>query len=440
GDDFTGSAASMEALAFAGVPAVLFLDVPTPAELAHFPEARAIGIATTARSHGPYWMESHLPPIFAFLKGTGAPILHYKVCSTLDSAPDVGSIGKAIEIGLRCVGGGTVPFLVAAPQMRRYQAFGTLFAAAGAQVHRLDRHPVMAQHPVTPMGEADVARHLARQTDLPTSTLTVEDLAGDAQAVLATRSGIVTLDAMTETHMAVNGALIWEGARPCLAAGSQGVEYALVEHWRAAGLLERSDRTEGAGAVEQLVAVSGSVSPTTAAQIDWAEANGFTVLALDTAAVATGAPDEATFEAAMQALGTGRDLLICSARGPDDPEVARMRQAVSAAGIDTERANARIGAALGQLLKRLLTETGLKRAVISGGDTSGHACRELGLFAFTALAPTLPGAALLAAHSEDPALAGLELALKGGQMGSDDYFGWIKGGGGAAWTKGEEQT
>ena len=29
---------------------------------------------------------------------------------------------------------------------------------------RLDRHPVMARHPVTPMDEADVGRHLARQT------------------------------------------------------------------------------------------------------------------------------------------------------------------------------------------------------------------------------------------------------------------------------------
>lgn len=45
----------------------------------------------------------------------------------------------------------------------------------------------------------------------------------------------------------------------------------------------------------------------------------------------------------------------------------------------------------------------------------GHnASRQLGLFAFTALAPTIPGAALLTAHSEVPGLDGLQLALKGG--------------------------
>ncbi len=47
-----------------------------------------------------------------------------------------------------------------------------------------------------------------------------------------------------------------------------------------------------------------------------------------------------------------------------------------------------------------------------------------------ALAPTIPGAALCRAHADDPAYANLEVALKGGQMGSPDYFGWIRDGGG----------
>jgi len=48
----------------------------------------------------------------------------------------------------------------------------------------------------------------------------------------------------------------------------------------------------------------------------------------------------------------------------------------------------------------------------------------------TSFAPTIPGAALLKAHAESAGIDGLELALKGGQMGSPDYFGWIKRGGG----------
>ncbi|WP_039966012.1 nucleotide-binding domain containing protein [Roseobacter sp. MED193] len=71
----------------------------------------------------------------------------------------------------------------------------------------------------------------------------------------------------------------------------------------------------------------------------------------------------------------------------------------------------------------------MRRAVVSGGDTSGHATRQLGIYALTALAPTIPGAALFQAHAEGP-MDGLQLALKGGQMGSHDYFGWIRSGGG----------
>ena len=43
------------------------------------------------------------------------------------------------------------------PDLERYCLFGNLFAAAGsgAEVHRIDRHPTMSRHPVTPMGEAE---------------------------------------------------------------------------------------------------------------------------------------------------------------------------------------------------------------------------------------------------------------------------------------------
>lgn len=441
GDDFTGAAAVMEALDFAGLPAALFFAPPTEAQLARFPGLRAVGLASTARTQSPDWMEAHLPAAFETLVQTGARVIHYKTCSTLDSAPETGSIGRAIDIGARTVPGKTpVPVLVAAPNMRRYQAFGHLFAGAPDGVFRLDRHPVMARHPVTPMEEADVALHLSQQTDRRLGLIDLEDLARNPCAALrreiAHGTEIVTLDAMRMEDMAICGGLIWSLARPgpALVAGSQGVEYALVEHWRETGALPRQDRTDSAGAVERIVAVSGSVSPVTAAQIDWAEAHGFAAIALDAAAVAGGdsAAEAAALQAAKRALSEGKDPLIYSARGPDDPGVARVREMVAQTGLSAREANARIGAALGRCLRRMISDTGLNRAVISGGDTSGMAAQALDLWALTALAPTIPGAGLMRGHSDTPALDGLQLALKGGQMGSEDFFGWIKRGGGTA--------
>ena len=79
------------------------------------------------------------------------------------------------------------------------------------------------------------------------------------------------------------------------------------------------------------------------------------------------------------------------------------------------------------MLDRILREAHLRRGVIAGGDTSGHGALVLGIYALTALAPTVPGAALFRAHSDDPAHDGLEIALKGGQMGKAEDFGAARG-------------
>ncbi len=437
GDDYTGSAAVMEVLTFGGIDSVLFLDIPTEAQLAAFPHARAIGIAGISRSETPAWMDANLPPIFTALAALGPTLAHYKVCSTLDSSPEIGSIGHAIDLASPILGGAFVPTLIAAPPMRRYQAFGHLFAGTGDGIYRLDRHPVMSRHPVTPMRESDVARHLSLQTGTPTGCIDLAALrapdGGEAALARLLQSGpaIVTLDSVDDADLAPVGRLIWEqrGDR-LLAVGSQGVEYALLAYWRSIGAIDAPPPARSAGAIPQLVAVSGSVSPTTAEQIAWAETHGFGLVAFDTPRLLADPEAEIArgVATAKAELSVGRSVLVHSARGPDDPAVAAFRAAVSGSNLDPASANARIGTGLGRVLDRLLAETGISRAVISGGDTSGHASLQLGVHALTALAPTVPGAALCTAHRSTG--APLQLALKGGQMGTPDYFGWIRDGGG----------
>ena len=131
GDDFTGSTDVMEALSLAGLRTVLFLKPPTPEQLARFPGLRAFGIAGGSRAMSPEEMETELPCAFEALKASGAPIIHYKTCSTFDSSPKTGSIGKAIEIGRRIFGEWPTPLVVGAPVLGRYVVFGNLFARSG---------------------------------------------------------------------------------------------------------------------------------------------------------------------------------------------------------------------------------------------------------------------------------------------------------------------
>jgi hypothetical protein len=164
GDDFTGSTDVMEVLTWAGLETVLFVEPPSADRLARFPHARAIGLAGESRGRSPQWMDEHLPALLGRLGELDAPLCHYKVCSTFDSSPTVGSIGRALEIGQDLLQAPWVPIVVGAPALSRYQAFGNLFATVGAETHRLDRHPTMSRHPVTPMHEADLRLHLAAQT------------------------------------------------------------------------------------------------------------------------------------------------------------------------------------------------------------------------------------------------------------------------------------
>src|SRR5439155_21327656 len=125
------------------------------------------GVAGMTRSMRPEEMERILRPAFQSLRESGTPIIHYKVCSSFDSSPNVGSIGRVIDLGIEIFNSRCVPVLVGGPALGRYCVFGNLFARCGeeCEAFRLDRHPSMSHHPATPMNEADLRLHLARQTN-----------------------------------------------------------------------------------------------------------------------------------------------------------------------------------------------------------------------------------------------------------------------------------
>jgi uncharacterized protein YgbK (DUF1537 family) len=77
---------------------------------------------------------------------------------------------------------------------------------------------------------------------------------------------------------------------------------------------------------------------------------------------------------------------------------------------------------------RLVERAKLKRAVVAGGDTSSHALGEMGIAALTLKMPLpqTPGSPLCVAHGGGA--DGLQIALKGGQVGGDDYFSMIRAG------------
>jgi uncharacterized protein YgbK (DUF1537 family) len=425
GDDLTGSTDVMEALELGGVPTVLFTAPPDAALAARFGHCRAMGLAGTSRSETPAWMDEKLTPAFEWLKTLGAAICHYKVCSTFDSSPAIGNIGRAIEIGRKVFAQESAPLLVGAPQLKRYTAFGNLFAAYRGKVYRIDRHPVMSRHPVTPMREADLLRHLAGQTSLTSALVDIADLQAEDRTAIVERaraeSAFFLIDVDGLETQALAGAELWRLAQtPApFVVGSSGVEYALLRHWAAAGIAPGAASFAPAGAVERLAVVSGSVSPTTERQIGHALASGYAGVELDPLALA-GEAAQAAIAQGLAALGEGRSVILYTALGPDADRGAEIDR--------VEGARHRLGRALGAILRALVRGAGLRRAVIAGGDTSSHALGQLGIAALTVRMPLpeTPGSPLCLAHSADAGIDGLEIALKGGQIGSDAYFEMIR--------------
>ncbi|WP_037416029.1 nucleotide-binding domain containing protein, partial [Sinorhizobium sp. CCBAU 05631] len=195
--------------------------------------------------------------------------------------------------------------------------------------------------------------------------------------------------------------------------------------WQRLGLIGEAPVFTAPGPVDRIAVVSGSVSPTTERQIRHALQNGFDGIGVDPlvlAAADSGAALEEAIARGLRVLQEGRSVIFYTALGPSSDRG-------NAIGLE-DGSRHRIGERLGLLLKELVKRAGLRRAVIAGGDTSSHALGQLSVDALTLRLPLpqSPGSPLCTAHSGDLSIDDIEVALKGGQVGLDDYFAMIRDG------------
>jgi uncharacterized protein YgbK (DUF1537 family) len=432
GDDFTGSTDALEQLTLAGIRTALFIQPPTPAQLRKFPGLQAIGVAGHTRSLAPAAMERELKPTLLALKKLKPRHVHYKVCSTFDSSPKIGSIGRVMDVAAKIFPAPFVPLLVAAPALGRYTIFGQHFARYGigstGAIHRLDRHPSISKHPVTPMTEADLRAHLAKQTKKHIALFNILKVALPTKEarlalsmLLAEKPDVVLFDALSTEHLVLIGGLLEEFAgtkRPLFSVGSSGIEMALAAQWKSRQLA----RTLALPA-KQILVGSGSCSPVTSGQIAWALKQGFAEVPLN--AVALTNTKTATAEirrattAAAKFLQSNHSVIVHSTKsGSDKRIVAKLKSRTAEV----------LGAALGLVLRGAVEQSSVRRICIAGGDTSSYAARALGIEALEMIAPLTPGAPLCQTHAPGSSVDESEVVFKGGQVGAENYFEIVKRG------------
>ena len=412
GDDFTGATDTLATLAERDVRALLFLRIPTSEQLAAAGPLDAIGIAGATRSMAPDAMAKELAAVGRFFADQAVGILHYKCCSTFDSAVHVGSIGAAVRALRPHFANPFLPIVGGQPNLGRYCLFGTLFAAAGSggPVHRIDRHPTMNVHPVTPMAEADLRRHLAAQGLERIELVDYRGYEGtDAEnglmAGLAADRDAVLLDVSRTGDLAVIGRLLRQQMNngPMLAIGPSSVAQALVTSWPSA---QQTAAAPDASAPRPgpVLALVGSLSPVTRAQVEASTA--YERIGIDTASLLSEPAYSLALEQEAHArLAAGQHVMLVTDRPSQAP--GNMEN---------------VALATGRLLSSIMAAVAIRRLVVAGGDTSSLAVKSLDIWGLSYRAAPVPGAPLCRTHSDDPRLDGLDIVLKGGQMGPVGFF------------------
>lgn len=385
-DDFTGASDTLATLARAGLRARLFGDLPAPADLCGI---EAWGIATNARSLGRNDIVALAGRIGNGLLSFAPEFLHVKICSTFDSSTEVGNVALFAQGLAGALGIADIAVLAGQPSLGRYAVFGTLFARGpDDRVHRIDRHPVMAVHPVTPMQEADLSRHL-EALGLHGLHLVGRGQTGGAFPRL--------YDLLDQGDVVQAGYDLATANRPLLVMGASSV----AEAWLAAHPPRPQAAVTPLATTGPILAFAGSRSSLTTAQVG--AAGGLARRPITPGAlIEQGADLQAAREWALERLARGQDCLMYltndDRRGINPAELAR---------------NA------AEFVSRLHQAANLGGLIVAGGDTSSAIVGALTPRWLDYGGNLCPGVPILRAQLSDTALL---LALKGGQMGGEDFF------------------
>ncbi|MBP5980463.1 MAG: four-carbon acid sugar kinase family protein [Halomonas sp.] len=384
-DDFTGASDTLATLRRAGLKARLYLTAPSCEEVA---DLDAFGIATAARSMDQQVLATEMQRIGHQLLPHQPDILHLKVCSTFDSSPATGNIATAVTALSEQLKPATTLIVGGQPSLGRYCVFGNLFAkSADGQVYRIDRHPVMQQHPVTPMQEADLCRHFSAMGLANVNLLDRITLHTDDDAPSAT----VLCDALDNHDLKRIGERFRKALKPQLWVGASSVVEAIYPN---AQTIEPPSSLPG-----PLLVFAGSRSSVTAAQV--AAASSMVKVTISARQLVTHSHDE--YEQILRHLREGKATLAVL-----DEDTTHGLTALE------------IAQHCAKLIASLIRSNSIGTLLIAGGDTSSLAIHHLQPQSIDYIGPLEAGVPICAANFTDGHQ--LPVIMKGGQMGSVSLF------------------
>jgi 3-dehydrotetronate 4-kinase len=408
-DDYTGASDLANTLTRAGLRTVQTIGVPS--DDLKLPEVDAVVVSLKSRSIEAGLAVSRSRAAEKWLRGRGADHVLFKICSTFDST-DAGNIGPVMD-ALRADSGDAIVLVTPAfPETGRTVYMGNLFVGSVP----LNESP-LKDHPLNPMHDSNLVRVLARQSRAKVGLVDLAIIARGPDAVRArladlskTGIGAAIADAVFERDLETIGTIALAHR---VSVGASGIGLGLARALVASRKVESNmpDAAAEAAVGGPAACFAGSCSQATLQQIANAE-KAMPVLHLD--------PDRvvASQEEARRALSWARErisegpILIASSSTPDEVAALQKRHGRDAAGHAIEQAMADIAEGL--------VQSGVRRLVVAGGETSGAVVDRLGIpgfFVGAEIAAGVPVLRAVGAKSGD-----MLLALKSGNFGGPEFF------------------
>jgi uncharacterized protein YgbK (DUF1537 family) len=408
-DDYTGASDLANTLTRCGLRTVQTIGVPSD-DLA-LPEVDAVVVSLKSRSIEASLAVSRSRDAEKWLRGRGADHVLFKICSTFDST-DAGNIGPVMDALRADCGEPIVLVTPAFPETGRTVYMGNLFVGSVP----LNESP-LKDHPLNPMHDSSLVRVLARQSKTKVGLVALADIARGPDAVRARLAdlagkgaGAAIADAVFDRDLETIGAVALDHH---LSVGASGLGLGLAR----ALVASRKVKANAPDAATDLVVggpaacLAGSCSQATLQQIASAE-KVMPVLHLDPDRVVAGKEEVRRALAwARERLGDG-PILIASSSTPDQVAALQARHGRDAAGHAIEQAMADIADGL--------VQSGVRRLVVAGGETSGAVVDRIAIPGFLVGAEIAAGVPVL--HAVGAKDGDMLLALKSGNFGGPQFF------------------
>ena len=404
-DDFTGATDLANTLTRRGMHTVQTIGLPKGAA----PEADAIVVALKSRTIAAADAVAQSLAACRWLKAHGAKQIFFKYCSTFDSTDD-GNIGPVADALLDELKSGFTIACPAFPETGRTIYLGHLFVGGD-----LLSDSSMRNHPLTPMKDSNLVRVLSRQTKNRVGLVAHKTVKAGAPAIA---EAFATLQALGVRHAVVDALEdkdlenIGEAASALpLITGGSGIAIGLPANYRVARLIPKRESVAALSAVKGPgMVLSGSCSVATLAQIErFAARHPAMAIDPERLAAAPEATAAALLDWARTQLKSGPALIYASA-APDKVAAVQATYGREQAGAMIEQAIAKVAEGLSQ--------AGVRRFVIAGGETSGAVVSALKVEALEIGPQIAPGVPATLSYGS-PRYA---LALKSGNFGGPDFF------------------